>query len=207
VTTSSSRFGLDRLPLPPLPTRVADWRLLARTARLVVSVPAYAAVALVAAAVGLTLFVGSQNLALVGDVVVGGSLPVSTRLTVLAELYPFVGTSYGPVTGGALVVVSAMIGVNVAMAVYHLREHELTAVEGGGSLAGVLLGTLGAGCAACGSAVLAGLLSLVGASGTLLLPFDGLEFTALAAVAVLLSSYWLADGMRGGEVAGCPVDL
>jgi hypothetical protein len=55
--------------------------------------------------------------------------------------------------------------------------------------------------------VLVGLLSLVGASGTVLLPFDGLEFTALAVVALVLSSYWLADGMRGGEINGCPIDL
>jgi hypothetical protein len=26
-------------------------------------------------------------------------------------------------------------------------------------------------------------------------------------VAVLLSIFWLADGMRGGEIRGCPVDL
>jgi hypothetical protein len=196
-----------RRRLPSLPTGIDDWRLLGRTARLVVSIPTYAGVALVATLAGLTLFVVSQNLALVGDVVVGGALPLATRATILTELYPFVGTSYGPATGGALVVVSAMIGVNVAMVSYHLREHRLSAAEGTGSVAGVVLGTLGAGCAACGSAVLAGLLSLVGAGGSLLLPFDGLEFTALAAAVVLLSSYWLADGMRGGEINGCPIDV
>jgi len=77
----------------------------------------------------------------------------------------------------------------------------------GNAAAGLLLGTLGAGCAACGTAVLAGLLSLVGASGALLLlPLEGLEFALLALVALLFSIHWLADGMRGGEVAGCPVD-
>jgi len=71
----------------------------------------------------------------------------------------------------------------------------------------VILGALGAGCAACGSAVLAGVLSLVGASGlALLLPLDGVEFAALASVALVLSMYWLADGMRGGSIDGCPVD-
>jgi hypothetical protein len=31
--------------------------------------------------------------------------------------------------------------------------------------------------------------------------------TALAAIALLLSIYWLAEGMRGGMIRGCPVDL
>lgn len=191
-----------------LPSSRADVRLVARTARLVLSLPGYALVAAVTALVTLSAFVLSQNLALVGDVVVGGSLPVVARLRVLLELYPFVGTSYGLVSGTALLVVAALTGVDIAMVAYHVREHGLSPRGSGGSAAGVVLGALGAGCAACGSAVLAGVLSLVGASGlALLLPFEGVEFAALAAVALVLSMYWLADGMRGGTVAGCPVDL
>ena len=94
------------------------------------------------------------------------------------------------------------------MVAYHVREHGLSARGGGGSAAGVVLGALGAGCAACGSAVLAGVLSLVGASGlALFLPLDGAEFAVLASVALLLSMYWLAEGMRGGVIGGCPVDV
>lgn len=44
-------------------------------------------------------------------------------------------------------------------------------------------------------------------STALLLPFDGFEFVTLAAAVLLLSVFWLADGMRGGEIRGCPVDL
>jgi hypothetical protein len=56
--------------------------------------------------------------------------------------------------------------------------------------------------------ILLGVLSLLGIpSAALLLPFDGLEFAALAAVVLVLSIHWLADGMRGGEIRGCPVDL
>jgi hypothetical protein len=91
---------------------------------------------------------------------------------------------------------------------YHVREHGLSAEGSGGSAIGVFLGLLGAGCAACGSAILVGVLSLVGAAGlATALPLEGLEFSGLAVVALLLSTYWLADGMRGGEIRGCPVDL
>jgi hypothetical protein len=179
-----------------------------RTARLVLTLPAYAAVAAVASVVSLTAFVVSLNVPLVMNVVVGGSLDLASRLTILAELYPFVGTSFGPLQSVLLIAVALLTGVDVAMATYHFREHGLDLQQGGAGAAGVLLGTLGAGCAACGSAVLLGLLSLVGVSTSLLfLPLEGLEFALGAVVVLTLSIYWLADGMRGGEINGCPVDL
>lgn len=190
-----------------LPTRARDWRLMARTARLVVTIPLYATIALVAAVLGLTLFVLSQNLPLAGFLLTG-SLPLDSRLVILTEQYPFVGTNYSVLQGLLLVVTAALVGVNVAMVVYHLREHALSAAEGTTSVAGVILGTLGAGCAACGSAVLAGVLSLFGATASLtVFPFDGLEFAALALVALVVSVFWLARGMRGGEINGCPVEF
>ena len=185
-----------------LPLHADDWRLMSRTARLVLGGPVYAGVALAAAGVALVGFVLSQNVAAVRDVFVG-RVPV----VILTELFPFVGTSYGPVTGAVVVVVAALVGVDVALVTYHVREHRLSAESGGGSLLGVVLGTLGAGCAACGSAVIAGLLSLFGAAGLVtLLPLDGLEFSILALAALVLSIHWLAEGMRGGEIRGCPVD-
>jgi hypothetical protein len=188
-----------------LPTRARDWRLMARTARLVVTIPAYAALGAVAAVAGLTLFVLSQNLPLV-EFLLTGSLSLGDRLTILAQQYPFVGTNYGPLQGALLLVTALLVGVNVAMVVYHLREHALSAAEGSTSVVGLVLGTLGAGCAACGSAVLAGLFSLFGATASLtFLPLEGLEFALLALVALVLSIYWLARGMRGGEINGCPV--
>ncbi|WP_276257817.1 hypothetical protein [Haloglomus litoreum] len=191
--------------LPRLPTRRDDWRLMGRTARLVLGGPGYAVLALVTGVLALSLFVFSLNLPLVGFALSPG-LPLADRLTLLVELYPFVGPAFGVVQGLLLLVVAALVGVDVSMAVYHVREHDLSAASGSG-LVGVILGTLGAGCAACGSAVLAGLLSLLGIGSLTILPLDGLEFAILGLVAVLLSIFWLADGMRGGEIRGCPVDL
>ena len=191
-----------------LPTRLADWRLMARTVRLVLGIPAYAAFALVAGLAGLSVFVLTQNPTLVGDVVVGGSLPLSNRLAVLVGLYPFLGTSFSAEAGIATLLVAALLGIDLALVAYHFREHGLSLESGGGSAVGAFLGVLGAGCAACGPAVLVGLLSLVGAAGVLtLLPFEGLELTAVAAIALVLSIFWLADGMRGGMIRGCPVDV
>lgn len=177
---------------------------MSRTARLVLGGPGYALLALVAAVAALSLFVFSLNVPLVQFALSSG-LALGDRLTLLVGLYPFLGPGFGPVQGVLLLLVAALAGVDIAMAVYHVREHDLSAASGS-SVVGVVFGTLGAGCAACGSAVLAGVLALFGLGTLTVLPLDGLEFALLGLVAVVLSIYWLADGMRGGEIRGCPVD-
>lgn len=191
-----------------LPTRRGDWRLIARTVRLVLSLPAYAVLAFVAATTALSTFVLSQNPQFVSAVVINGSADPVSRLRALLGLYPGFGSAYSVPVAVVLLSISVLVGVNIAMLVYHVRTHDLGAREGTGSAAGVALGIVGAGCAACGSAVLVGLLSLLGVSTSLLfLPLEGLEFALGAVVVLTLSIYWLADGMRGGEIRGCPVDL
>lgn len=190
-----------------LPNRTDDWRLMARTARLVVIDPVYAAVAVFGSLLGLTLFVFSLNLTLVMDTL---TLPIAlaSRAEILLNLYPFVGTGFAPLQGALIVLVAVALGVNVAMLTYHFREHGVSAQQGSSSVVGAILGVLGAGCAACGSAILVAILSLFGVSTSLLwLPLEGLEFAVIALGVVLLSTFWLADGMRGGEINGCPVDL
>lgn len=191
-----------------LPTTREDIRLMGRTIRLVLSIRAYAAGAIFAAWLSLTLFTLSQNLTLTRDLIVSGSLPLASRVVLLTEQYPFIGTNYSLVDGGALLVVVALTGVNLALVVYHLREHDLSAAGSSSSMVGVVLGMAGAGCAACGSALLIGILSIFGASGlVVLLPLGGLELSIVAVIALLLSTYWVAEGMRGARIGGCPVDL
>ena len=38
-------------------------------------------------------------------------------------------------------------------------------------------------------------------------PLNGLEFSALAMFALLLHLSWLDQGMHGGEIGGCLVDV
>jgi hypothetical protein len=189
-----------------LPTRRRDWRLVARTVRLVLGIPAYAALAVVLAVVALAVFSLSQNLPVLGFAL-SGTVPPGAATSIVLDQFPILGARYDRATGFALVAIAAMVGVNLAMVAYHLREHGRSTEGGTGSALGVFLGLLGAGCAACGSAILVGVLSLVGATGlATALPLDGLEFSALALLALLLSTYWLAEGMRGGEIRGCPVE-
>jgi hypothetical protein len=107
------------------PTSRADWRLMARTVRLVLSLPAYALLALVAAVAALSTFVLSQNPQFIGNVVVFGSAGPVSRLQALLGLYPGFGSAYALPTAAVLVLVSTLVGVNISMAIYHFREHEL----------------------------------------------------------------------------------
>ncbi|MDY6765721.1 MAG: hypothetical protein SV377_08640 [Halobacteria archaeon] len=191
-----------------IPTRTNDWRLMFLTSRLVLTIPLYAVVAVVTALISLSFFVLSQNFELFVNVILFGDLSLSDRILVLSRQYPFIGGVYPPLEGGLLVIIATMFGIDLALLAYHFREHGVSVRSGSGSGLGLVLGALGAGCAACGTVILAGLLSFFGVAGALtLLPFHGLEFSVLAVMVLLLSIYWVADGMRGGEIKGCPIDI
>ncbi|MHB9286852.1 hypothetical protein ACKVMT_07400 [Halobacteriales archaeon Cl-PHB] len=195
-----------RLSRPPLPTDGDDWRVVGRTTRTVLGKPAYALLALLCAGAGLTLLVFTQNTALLFDVILNGSLTTDARLTILAQQYPFLGPVYGPLTGGLLVVTAALFGLNLAILVFHLVRDRAAMTGSSGSLLGITFGTLGAGCAACGSVLLSGVLSLFGVTGVLaLLPLEGLEFALLALVTLVLSVYWLSESLQQAGVEGCRV--
>lgn len=197
--------AFDRLELP---TRRRDWRLMARVVRLVLSTPWYAVLAVLYGVVALSVFVFARNLGILQRVILFGTVSIRARVRILLEMYPGVGPAYTANQTLLLITTAILIGVNLALVTYHLREHRISLRSGSGGVGGVVLGTLGAGCASCGSALLAGVLSLFGASGMLaVLPLDGLEFALFSVALLVLSIYWIADGLRGGMIRGCPVEI
>lgn len=182
---------------PKLPTRRDDWLLLLRATSAVLRRPGYALLAAIVATISLSLFIFSQNLSLLIDVILFGSLPLDAKLGIIRGMYTGMITVSAPLESGILFSVAALFGLNIAMFTYYLREYDLSLRSGSGSLGGIVFGTLGAGCASCGSAIIAGALSMVGGAGAAtLLPLDGLEFALLAIPLIFLSTYWLAQGMQ-----------
>ncbi|WP_424016376.1 hypothetical protein ACOZ4N_01190 (plasmid) [Halorientalis pallida] len=176
--------------------------------RLVLSIPTYAVLAVGYGLLAVSVFVFSRNVALLRDVILFSDVPPGAKFEILVAMYPGLGAGYNAGQSVLLLATGILVGINLSLVTYHLLEHRVSLSGGSGSLGGVVLGTLGAGCASCGSALLLGLLSLFGASGLLtLLPLDGLEFALLALLVLVLSIYWLADGMRGGTIRGCPVEV
>ena len=182
---------------PTLPTSRDDWRLLGHALRVVLRTPGHAALAAVVTPIALGVFIFSRNLSLLIDVVLLGDLPLDAKVGIVTGMYAGVLTVSEPLTAVVLVTLAVLLGLNVSLFAYYLRKHDLTLRRGSGSVGGIVLGTLGAGCASCGSAVLAGVLSLVGGAGAVsLLPLDGLEFSLLAIPLILVSTFWIAHGLR-----------
>ncbi len=192
---------------PPLPTSVDDWRVVGRTTVTVLTSPAYALLAVLSAGAALTLLVFAQNVALLFDVILNGSIATHARFTILVAQYPFLGPVWNPLAALVMVLTAALFGLNLAILAFHLCRHRPSLTGSSGSLLGVAFGTVGAGCAACGSALLTGIFSLFGVTGALtLLPLDGLEFALLALGTLVLSVYWLSESLRRAGVEACQVD-
>lgn len=182
---------------PTLPTGRDDWKRLGRALRVVLGTPAHAVLAAVVAALSLGVFIFSRNLSLLIDVVLFGDVSFDAKLGIVTGMYAGVLTVSEPLTAIVLVTLAVLLGVNVSLFAYYLRTHDLTLRRGSGSVGSIVLGTLGAGCASCGSAVLAGVLSLVGGTWVMaLLPLEGLEFSLLAIPLILVSTFWIADGLQ-----------
>jgi len=182
--------------IPRLPTSAEDWRLTASVTAETVSKPVYAFLTIAVSFVSLTAFVLPGNLSLVLNVVVFGEAPLTRRLSVLADLYPFFGGAEGP-TAALIILVGLLIGVNFAVVLRGYRTS--TVASAGGSTTGAVLGFLGAGCAACGSAVLAAVFSASAVAGAVaFLPLEGAEFTVLAVAVLLVSMFWSAESTREG---------
>lgn len=184
------------------PRRRRDARLVATTLRRVYARPPYVAVAVVGAWACLTAVAVARNPELFARLVVGGRLPLGSRLAVLAAMYPFGGLGYEPGPALATVALAGLVGVDLGLLAYALREGGLsfgTGASGSVGLTGALVGGLGAGCAVCGTSLLAGALSLAGVTGVAVaLPFDGLLVTLPALGLVALSGFWLMDGLDVG---------
>lgn len=196
------------MPSLSVPTGRSDWRRITWATRRVLGRPAWVLVGLVAAIASLTMFVAFDNTVYFRSVVLGGSLSPLGRLRALVSLYPDFDSVMGAARGLLLALTAGAVGTNVALLGFHLRHNRATLRSGSGSVVGVALGVLGAGCASCGLAVVASVLSLTGvAAGLTALPLEGMEFLLVALVVTVLSIHWVAAGIESGAVDGCPVDL
>lgn len=195
-----------RTTFQALPNTAADWRRMGRTARVVLTVPRYAVLALTSAAVVLSVVVVAVNLPVV-DLALTGTLPTSARTTMLLRLYPFVGSGFGSLAAILALAVAAVFGVAIAMNTSYWRRRGTQDSSIPASRFGRSLLAIGAGCAACASTLVVGVLSLLGVPWVaLVLPFDGLEFALLAVLPLLLSIHWAAEGLSDGRVVDSPGD-
>ncbi|MBI1961542.1 MAG: hypothetical protein HYS45_02480 [Parcubacteria group bacterium] len=102
----------------------------------------------------------------------------------------------------AVIILSA---TNIAMLAYYLKWRIRTQRGMGVGIAGIMVGLLGVGCAACGSIILSSIFGLGAAASFLgVLPFGGLEFGAAGILALLFSIRLLGRRIQNPDQCAVP---
>lgn len=130
-----------------------------------------------------------SNLSLIGWYFAQPGISLGAKLWLLISMYGSIVSSQTLLSATLLLIIVMLSGLNVALLDRYIRTRKSSAPKptGAWSLAGMVAGFFGVGCASCGSVILASLLSLFGAGSLVfLLPFHGLEISVLA---VLLLVY------------------
>jgi hypothetical protein len=155
----------------------------------------YIVLASVLAIAAFLFAVWFPNFGLIGEVFSASSVPLVAKLKVTISLLGGISTNFSALSAGYTIAIAALFGINLSMVVYFLKRARVglgkqNLVAGVG---GIASGTLGIGCAACGSFILSTILSSLGAASALaILPLRGGEFgilsVALLAVSLVLIS-------------------
>ncbi len=167
---------------------------------------------LIAVVVALVVFVFATwlpNLGLIWKITVSQSVPLLDKAKILASLVGSIQTNFTVFSALYTIAVAVLFGLNAAMVTYYVKLRKRLSRQTGqagtaAGLGGLASGFFGIGCAACGTFVLAPILSFVGATGLIaLLPFDGQEFGVFGVGMLGFSIYLAAKKIR--EPLVCPV--
>lgn len=92
-----------------------------------------------------------------------------------------------------IVLVALFSGINIAMLAFYFKRRMAMGSAAGASGFGLIIGTLGVGCSACGSVIIASLIGISSASALVsVLPLGGAEFGIVSIALIGLSTYWIA---------------
>lgn len=145
----------------------------------------YVAGATLVALVVFAFAVLLPNFALLSEVVFGSSASLGTKANLVLSLLGGIRTNFSALSATYTIMIALLVGVNAAMVVYLVRKRVevLGGSAGAVGVAGIVSGTLGVGCAACGSFVLSTVLASFGTATALaILPLKGGEFGLISVV-------------------------
>jgi hypothetical protein len=154
----------------------------------------------------LTFSAWVSNLALIGSVL-SADVSIARKLEFLISLYGLLVTNFSLVSAVSTVTISVLAGINLSLLIYYISHRRTPTANRSGnsaSLLGLVSGLFGIGCAACGSVILTGLFSSLGALVFLsLLPLHGAEFGLLGVGFLAYSVYELTKRINDPQV--CPI--
>lgn len=139
------------------------------------------------------------NFKLVSQVIHNNIYSFLEKFNFLFSLLGSIGTNFNLLSGTYTILISLLFGINLAFILYFI-EFRINQTKGNASttgFVGLLTGILGIGCAACGSILLTGILSLFGASWVItILPLNGEEFGILGVILLSISIYFLSKKIQ-----------
>ena len=152
--------------------------------------PKYIALALIFIILVFVFSVWLPNLGLIRDVVFSNNFTFLNKIIFLWNSLGAITTEFSASSATLLVFISVLFGLNIALTVYYFKRRITLQKAGGTSIAGIIAGLIGIGCASCGSVILSTFLG-VGATAafTGFLPFGGQEFSILAIIILVWSLY------------------
>ena len=152
--------------------------------------PKYTLLALILTILLFVFSVWLPNLGLIRDVVFSNNFTFLNKIIFLWNSLGAITTEFSAPSATLLVVISVLFGLNISLTVYYFKRRVTLQKAGGMSIAGMLAGLIGIGCASCGSVILSTFLG-VGATAafTGFLPFGGQEFSILAIIILVWSLY------------------
>lgn len=128
--------------------------------------PIYGLLAIVIASITLAVVLWAFNLNLLWFVLFDSGLPLLEQFNFLAGIYGSIATNFESSLALTLVLFSILFGINMSALVFVLRQRVRAKAAAGKSIGGLAGAIVGAACAACGTSIVAPLLSALGATGT-----------------------------------------
>ncbi|MFB6226175.1 MAG: hypothetical protein ABEJ02_02385 [Candidatus Paceibacteria bacterium] len=163
------------------------------TLREVFTKPLYWVVGLLSAGILWSLLILSFSYPSLSFVLLDGSFSLSEKLNIFISSYGVFSTSFTLSSQILNTLLALLVGVNISLLVYYLKDRFELQREAGMSSLSVVMGALGIGCSACGSVVLSSLFGVTAASNFLgYLPFGGSEFTISAILLIVFSNLYIA---------------
>lgn len=150
----------------------------------------YLLLALILASLVFVFSVWLPNWELIRNVVFSSNTSLVDKMIFLWNSLGAITTNFNGGSATLLVVISVLFGLNISLTVYYFKRRITFQKAGGMSIAGMLVGLIGIGCASCGSVILSTFLGVGAAAAfTGFLPFGGQEFSILAIIILVVSLY------------------
>ena len=166
--------------------------------------PKYTLLALIFATLVFIFSVWLPNFGLIRDVLFSNNFTFLSKIIFLWNSLGAITTEFSALSATLLVVISVLFGLNISLTVYYFKRRVTLQKAGGMSIAGMIAGLIGLGCASCGSVILSTFLG-VGATAafTGFLPFGGQEFSILAIIILVASLY--VTGKKIADLLVCSI--